>query len=73
MKKKNIGSSFDSRLREEGIHEEVTATAIKRVLARQVEMAMKEKNFPRPKWRAACTQAAPHSTDCSTRKTMLLP
>ncbi len=45
MKKKNIGSSFDSWLREEGIHQEVTATAIKRVLARQVEAAMKEKNF----------------------------
>lgn len=45
MKKKNIGSSFDSWLREEGIHEEVTASAIKRVLARQVETAMKEKNF----------------------------
>ncbi len=27
------------------LHEEVTATAIKRVLARQVETAMKEKNF----------------------------
>ena len=39
MKKKNIGSSFDSWLREEGIYEEVTATAIKRVLARQVEAA----------------------------------
>ena len=25
MKKKNIGSSFDSWLREEGVHEEVTA------------------------------------------------
>src|SRR5579863_1935683 len=45
MKKKNIGSTFDSWLREEGIYEEVTATAIKRVLARQVEAAMKEKNF----------------------------
>ena len=45
MKKKNIGSSFDSWLREEGIYQEVTATAIKRVLARQVEAAMKEKNF----------------------------
>ena len=45
MKKKNIGSSFDSWLREEGIYEEVTATAIKRVLARQVEAAMKEKKF----------------------------
>jgi antitoxin HicB len=45
MKKKNIGSSFDGWLREEGIYEEVTATAIKRVLARQVAAAMKEKNF----------------------------
>ena len=45
MKKKNIGSSFDSWLREEGIYEEVTAAAIKRVLARQLEAAMKEKQF----------------------------
>jgi antitoxin HicB len=43
VKKRNIGSSFDSWLREEGIYEEVTATAIKRLLARQVEAAMKEK------------------------------
>ena len=43
--KRYIGSSFDSWLREEGIYEEVTATAIKRVLARQVEAAMKEKSF----------------------------
>jgi hypothetical protein len=40
--KKNIGSSLDSWLREEGIYEEVTATAIKGVLARQVEAAMKK-------------------------------
>jgi predicted XRE-type DNA-binding protein len=45
MKKNHIGSSFDSWLREEGIYQEVTATAIKRVLARQVEAAMKERNF----------------------------
>jgi DNA-binding Xre family transcriptional regulator len=45
VKKNNIGSSFDSWLREEGIYQEVTATAIKRVLARQVEAAMKERNF----------------------------
>ncbi|MFY9725135.1 MAG: Fis family transcriptional regulator [Bryobacteraceae bacterium] len=45
MKKKNIGSSFDTWLREDGTYEEVTATAIKRVLARQVEAAMKEKQF----------------------------
>jgi hypothetical protein len=41
MKKKNIGSSFDGWLREEGIYEEVAATSIKRVLAWQVEAAMK--------------------------------
>jgi antitoxin HicB len=45
MKKKNIGSSFDSWLRKEGVYEEVTANAIKRVLARQVQAAMKEKKF----------------------------
>jgi hypothetical protein len=45
MKKKNIGSAFDSLLREDGIYEEVSASAIKRVLARQVEAAMKEKHF----------------------------
>jgi DNA-binding Xre family transcriptional regulator len=42
MKKKHIGSSFDSWLREEGIYEETSAPAIKRVLARQLEAAMKE-------------------------------
>jgi len=45
MKRKNIGSSFDSWLREEGIYEEVSAAAVKRVLARQVEAAMQEKGL----------------------------
>jgi antitoxin HicB len=45
MKKKNIGSTFNSWLSEEGIRAEVTAAVIKRVLARQVEAAMKEKKF----------------------------
>lgn len=45
MKKKSIGSSFDGWLREEGIYDEVTGTAIKRVLARQVAAAMKEKDI----------------------------
>lgn len=45
MKKKNIGSSFDSWLREEGLYEEVSATAIKRVIARQVEAAMQQKGL----------------------------
>jgi len=45
MKNKNIGSEFDSWLRDEGIYEETTTAAIKRVLARQVEAAMKEQGF----------------------------
>ncbi len=45
MKKENIGSSLDSWLQEEGIQEQVTAGAIKRVLARQVAEAMKEEGL----------------------------
>jgi antitoxin HicB len=45
MKKKNIGSTFDSWLREEGLYEKVSATAIKRVVARQVEAAMQQKGL----------------------------
>jgi hypothetical protein len=42
MKKKGgIGSSFDDFLKDEGIYEEVTARAIKRVLARQIGALMK--------------------------------
>ena len=35
-RKGRIGSSFDDHLKEEGIYEEVTARAMKRVLARQL-------------------------------------
>ncbi len=42
MNQKNIGSSFDDWLREEGIQDEVTSGAIKRVLARQVQAAMSQ-------------------------------
>jgi len=45
MKKKNVGSSFDDFLKEAGIYEEVTAAAIKRVLARQIERAMKDRHL----------------------------
>ena len=41
----HIGSSFESFLDEEGILEESTATAIKRVLARQIERAMHERGL----------------------------
>jgi hypothetical protein len=45
MARKNphIGSSFESWLNEEGIREEVTAAAIKAVIARQLANQMKQK------------------------------
>ncbi len=39
-RKGHIGSSFDDFLKDEGIYEEVTARAIKRVLARQLSALM---------------------------------
>lgn len=39
-KNPHIAESFDSFLRDEGIYDEVTATAIKRALALQIEQAM---------------------------------
>lgn len=45
MKQHNIGSSFDDFLREDGTYEEVTTAAVKRVLARQLEAAMVEKEL----------------------------
>jgi antitoxin HicB len=46
MKKKGrIGSSFDDFLKEEGLYEEVTAKAIKRVIARQLDDIMRQKHL----------------------------
>lgn len=45
MRKKNIGSTFDSWLREEGLYEKVSASAIKRVIARQVAAAMHQQGL----------------------------
>jgi predicted XRE-type DNA-binding protein len=41
----HIGSTFESFLQEEGIAEEVNATAVKRVLAWQIEEAMKQQGI----------------------------
>jgi hypothetical protein len=41
MRDKNIGSSFDDFLQEEGLLDEVNAVAIKRVIARQIDQEMK--------------------------------
>ena len=46
MKKKGrIGPSFDDFLKEEGIYEEVTARAIKRVIARQLDTLMQDEGL----------------------------
>ncbi len=41
-KKGRVGSSFDDFLKEDGIYEEVTARAIKRVIARQLDALMRD-------------------------------
>lgn len=45
MEKKNIGSSFDSLLREDGIYEDVRAGAITRVHSRTVKPAKKKNSM----------------------------
>ncbi len=45
----HLGSSFDDFLEDEGILNEVTEVALKRVLAWQVEQAMKERGLSKSK------------------------
>jgi DNA-binding Xre family transcriptional regulator len=46
MKKKGrIGSSFDEFLKDEGLYEEVTARAIKRVIVRQLDALMQDQGL----------------------------
>ncbi len=44
-RKGRIGSSFDDFLKEDGIHAEVTARAIKRVIARQLDALMADEGI----------------------------
>jgi antitoxin HicB len=44
-KKGRVGSSFDDFLKEDGIYEEVTARAIKRVIARQLGVLMQHQGL----------------------------
>ena len=44
-RKAGIGSSFDEFLKEEGIYEEVSARAIKRVIARQLDELMRSEGL----------------------------
>jgi antitoxin HicB len=45
VKEKNIGSTLESFLKEEGRYEDSQATAIKRVIAFQLEKIMKEQDI----------------------------
>jgi len=45
MKNKHIGSDLDEFLEEEGILAEIEATAVKRVIAHQIEQEMKERHI----------------------------
>ena len=47
--KGRIGSSFDDFLRQDGLYEEVTARAIKRVIARQLDALMQEQGISKTK------------------------
>ena len=44
-KKGRVGSSFDDYLKQEGLYEEVTARAIKRVIARQLDALMQDQGL----------------------------
>lgn len=45
VKEKNIGSTLESFLKEEGNYEEVQSTAIKRVISWQLQETMKKQNI----------------------------
>jgi predicted XRE-type DNA-binding protein len=49
MSSKNIGSSFDDLLKEEGIYEGTRDIAMKRVLVWQIAQAMKEQRISKSK------------------------
>ncbi len=49
MNNKHIGSNFDDFLKEEGLLEEVTTAAIKRVISYQLKKAMEERKITKGK------------------------
>jgi antitoxin HicB len=77
MKKENIGSSLDDWLREVGTYEEVTAVAIKRVLAGQIAQEMANQNLSKSEMakrmhtsRAALDRLLDPSSDAVTLNTL---
>lgn len=78
MKQENIGSSFDDFLREDGTLEEVTATAVKRVLARQIAGEMDQQHLSKTAMakrmhtsRAALERLLDPKSDAVTLNTLL--
>ena len=78
MKQENIGSSFDDFLREDGTLEEVTATAVKRVLARQIAREMDQQHLSKTAMakrmhtsRAALERLLDPESDAVTLNTLL--
>jgi len=77
MKKESIGSSLDDWLREDGTYEEVTAVAIKRVLARQIAREMANQKLSKSEMakrmhtsRAALDQLLDPASDAVTLNTL---
>ena len=73
-KKGRIGSSFDDYLKEEGVYEEVTASAIKRVIARQLDALMRDEGLTKSTLarrmktsRAQLDRLLIQKTNCDTR------
>jgi DNA-binding Xre family transcriptional regulator len=45
LRRRQVGSSFDDFLKADGIYEQVTARAIKRVIARQLDALMRDQGL----------------------------
>ncbi len=76
-KHKNKGSSFDNFLQEEGILDEVTEVAVKRVVAFQIQEEMNKKNFTKTRLaremktsRSALNKLLDPDNDAGTIKTL---
>ena len=61
----HVGSSLDDLLAKDGTLEEVTARALKRVIARQLSHEMKAQSSPSPRWPCAWERAVRNLTGCS--------
>lgn len=77
-KNKHSGSDFDDLLKEEGIYEECTAEAIKRVLAFQIEQEMKKQKLTKVRFakklktsRAAVDRILDPNKSCSLKSLVM--